>query len=66
MATSSIYTGAYIRGKGRVSKLVNALERSRASKAQEVKMSRKVNVLTKEQMEKMFGGNDERTGLYKC
>lgn len=66
MATSSIYTGAYTRGKGRVSKLVNALERSRASKAQEVKMSRKVNVLTKEQMEKMFGGNDERTGLYKC
>nr|DAT64077.1 MAG TPA: hypothetical protein [Caudoviricetes sp.] len=60
MATSSIYREVNVKDKGHVRKLVNALERSRASKAQEVKMSRKVNVLTKEQMEKMFGGNDER------
>ena len=59
MATSSIFREIRPKDKRSISKLIKALERSeaaRASKAEEVKMSRPVSDMTKEQMKKIFRG----------
>lgn len=59
MATSSIFREIRAKDKRSIYKLVRALERSEASKAsnaEEVKMSRPVSDMTKEQMKKLFGG----------
>ena len=56
MATSSIFTEIRAKDKPHIYKLVRALERSKSSKTNEVEMSRPVSDMTKEQIEKIFGG----------
>lgn len=60
MATSSLFTEVKAKDKKSVRRLVRALEQSKASKSEAVQMSRPVHKLTKEQIEKIFGGNDGR------
>lgn len=60
MATSSIFTEVKLKDKRRLQKLVCALERSHASKAVDVQMSRPCSEMSKEQMIKLFGDNDGR------
>ena len=59
MATSSIFTEVKAKDKRRISKLLRALERSSASKPEPVVMSRSVSTMSKEEIQKLFGGSDE-------
>lgn len=59
MATSSIFNEVKAKDKRSISKLVNALERSSASKHEPVVMSRSVNTMSKEEIQKLFGGDNE-------
>lgn len=59
MATSSIFTKVNPKDKIRIRKLVNALERSQAQKPADVQMSRSVSDFTAEQIQSIFGENDE-------
>ena len=58
MATSSIYKELKTKDKRSIAKLIGALERSKESAAQEVQMTRPVRDLTKEQINRIFGGTD--------
>lgn len=59
MATSSIFNKVNPKDKPRIRKLVQALERSKESKAPDVQMSRSVSEFTADQIQKIFGSNDE-------
>lgn len=59
MATSSIFSNVNPKDKPRILNLVKALERSRESRTDEVRMSRAVSEFTEEQIQKIFGGKNE-------
>ena len=59
MATSSIFKVIRAKDKTSIRKLVSALEKSSASKPAEVVMSRPVSDMTKDEIQKLFGGSDE-------
>lgn len=61
VATSSIFNTVHTKDKASIRRLVNALERSQASKAQDVQMSRSVSDFTEDQIKKIFG--DENDGI---
>lgn len=60
MATSSIFTNVRPKDKTSIRKLVKALEHSRTFKGKEVQITHSVSDFTPEQIQKIFGDNDER------
>ena len=58
MATSSIFNEVKAKDKKSIRRLIHALEQSKTSKAEDVSMSHPVHALTKEQIQKIFGGSD--------
>lgn len=59
MATSSIFNQVNPKDKPRILKIVQALERSQASEAPLVQMSRSVSDFTDDQIQKIFDTDDE-------
>ena len=60
VATSSIFKNVHPKEKASIRKLVNALEHSKASKANDVQMTRPVSDFTADQIRKIFGESDDR------
>lgn len=60
MATSSIFSEVKIKDNVHLRKLVRALERSKASRPKEVAMTRPHSDMTKERIQKLFGGTNDR------
>lgn len=60
MATSSIFNTVHPKDKVSIRKLVHALERSQASKAEDVQMTRSVSEFTPDQIKKIFGDQNDR------
>lgn len=59
MATSSIFRTVNPKDKNSIRKLVQALEYSKATKAEDVQMTRSVSNFTTDQIRKAFGDSNE-------
>ncbi|MGN0185807.1 MAG: hypothetical protein ACI4AL_11865 [Aristaeellaceae bacterium] len=59
MATSSIFRAVNPKDKNSIRKLVQALEYSKATKAEDVQMTRSVSNFTTDQIRKAFGDSNE-------
>ncbi len=60
MATSSIFKEIKPKNKRSIVRLVSALERSRVSAASDVRMSRPVSDMSKDEIRKVFGKDNDR------